>query len=80
MSKKLIVAIRIACIGSVAMGIGGMQNAFAYTQPLNPIGYQADGGTITTHDSTVHVHQDGTVERQNSPEYLEDNAQNDGNV
>ena len=24
MSKKLIVAIRIACIGSVAMGIGGM--------------------------------------------------------
>ena len=80
MSKKLIVAIRIACIGSVAMGIGGMQNAFADTQPLTPIGYQADGGTITTHYSTVHVHQDGTVEWQNNFEYLEDNAQNDGNV
>ena len=80
MSKKLIVAIRIACIGSVAMGIGGMQDAFADVQPLTPIGYQADGGTITTHYSTVHVHQDGTVEWQNSPEYLEDNAQNDGNV
>ena len=80
MSKKLIVAIRIACIGSVAMGIGGMQNAFADTQPLTPIGYHADGGTITYRYGVVHVYQNGNVEWENGPEYLEDSAQNDGNV
>lgn len=80
MSKKLIMAIRIACIGSAVLGIGGMQNVFAYSQDLNPIGYQADGGTITSHYSTVHVHQDGTVEWEDSPGYPEDNAENDGNV
>ena len=80
MSKKLIMAIRIACIGSAVLGIGGMQNVFAYSQDLNPIGYQADGGSIRHTSDTVYVNKDGTVQWQVNGEYAEDTTEKNGNV
>ena len=52
MSKQLATALRAACIGALVLGIGGMERVYAYPQPLNPIGYQADGGSlqIASHD------------------------------
>ena len=85
MSKKLILAIRIACIGSIVVGIGGMRNVLAYEQPLQPIGYQADGGSVPVSysNSGVYIDADGTAHWRMpsaSDIHYEDAAQAYGNV
>lgn len=80
MSKQLATALRAACIGALVLGIGEMERVYAYPQPLNPIGYQADGGSLQIASHDVYIDQDGTVQWQMNGEYVEDNSVNTGNV